>query len=190
MQPDVAVIGFTDKGSVVLLPEYAASFVGRSGLLEQAVYLHLAMRANRAAATLTVEGVRVSVSRGEWFGSRLRLGRELRLHKRTLGRVLHNLQAIGAIAVMNVEKTARRDGANSDPSWVTKGPIGRVVGAHIKVFGWKDFRAAVSKSGHGSQNAHQVKSIGTAAPMRLPRLSAQAQAVNRRALAVVESGAL
>lgn len=183
-------VGFTEKGSVVLLPDFPLSDVGRAPLVEQGVYLRLAQKANHAPASMVVEGVRVQVDRGEWFGSRIRLSRELRLSKKTLNSALDNLQAIGAIALVNVEKTNRGDGVNPDPSWGRNSPIGRVVGTRVKVFGWKDFAARVSNSGHGSKFPPQVKSMEIAASVRAPRLSAAHRAINAQAMQLVKAGAL
>ena len=191
MRPSPMVyVGFTGKGSVVLLPHFEASDIGRAPLLEQAVYLRLAQKANHAAVTVSVEGMTVRVECGEWFGSRIRLASELRLSKKTLNRVLDNLQAIGAIALVNIEKAKRQDGVNPDPSWGRNSPIGRVVGTRVKVFGWNDYRAAVSNSEHGSKFPHQVKSVERAALSRAPRLSAAQRAINEKALSVLKAGAI
>ncbi len=185
-------VGFTEKGSVVLLPDFPTSDVGRLPLVEQAVYLRLAQKANHAPTTLTVKGVVVPVPCGEWFGSRDGLACELRVDTRTLNDAIENLQAVGAIVVASVEKAKKSNGANSEPlptQWGKKCTIGRVLGTRFKVFGWRDFRATVTERGDGAKNVPQVKR-GTEALKRAPRLSAAHLEINRRALAMTANGAI
>lgn len=192
-------IGFTEKGSVVLLPEFPQSAVGRAGLQEQAVYLRLAQKANHSQTAIPLDGLTLPVDQGQWFGSRQSLAAELGLNKQTLRRILEQLSAIGAISVENVERRQRYkkrpvDGTKTNPFNGTKfGPQGfgnrtdvRCLGTLVKVHGWKDFRPQVVQKSNGPKFVPQVLSTAKVKP----RLSAAHRAINEQALAVLSSGGL
>ena len=101
--PPEAGIGYTEKGSVVLLPAFLDSAVGRTKPAERAVYLWFAQQANHPPQPIKLNDGRttLTVQRGEWFGGYRSLSDKLGLHQRTLRRILGVLSAIGEYVMRN-----------------------------------------------------------------------------------------
>lgn len=197
MSPEFG-IGYTDKGSVVLLPTFNASPLGQVRLVDRAVYLWLAQQANHLPFTKQLDGKTIAVDRGEWFGSRVSLAAALGLHKRTLARALDALSIVGAVTVQSVKRRQRYkkspvDGAENTPlNGAESAPEGggnctdvRCLGTLVKVLGWKDF---VVQRGNGAKNAPQVSTTEPAG--RVPRLTSRQRAENERSMALVRAGGI
>src|SRR3990167_2899074 len=80
MPPEFGV-GYTTKGSVVILPSFLTSDVGRAKLVERAVYLWLAQQGNHQPFTKPLDGRTITVLRGERFGSLKTLSEALGVDK-------------------------------------------------------------------------------------------------------------
>lgn len=200
MPPEFGV-GYTTKGSVVILPSFLTSDVGRAKLVERAVYLWLAQQGNHQPFTKPLDGRTITVLRGEWFGSLKTLSEALGVDKKTLMRIIWALTLLGAISVEHIERAQRWkkgtvNGGEMEPfNGGRKGPQRsgnrtdvRCLGTLVKVHGWLDFAVARHNGGNFPPQVSTTK--GSTEAVRAPRLTTAQRRENARATALVQDGGI